>query len=145
MKALFALAATALAVGTILGGLAIAQDAGLQSLRGAQVDDPVAVATVPKQDKQRFQRNYRQQPPLIPHGIDQYQIDTNANQCLGCHDWSNAGQREAPTLSMTHYLDRDGREMDHVAGTRWFCTQCHVPQADAPPLVTNTFVPSVAR
>ncbi|MBA4281843.1 MAG: nitrate reductase, partial [Ralstonia sp.] len=23
---------------------------------------------------------------------------------------------------------------------RFFCTQCHVPQADAKPLVTNTFV-----
>ncbi|MEM6665400.1 MAG: nitrate reductase cytochrome c-type subunit [Pseudomonadota bacterium] len=46
---------------------------------------------------------------------------------------------------MTHYLDRNGRQTDHVAGTRWFCTQCHAPQANVAPLVTNTFVPSVAR
>ncbi|MHA1158010.1 MAG: nitrate reductase cytochrome c-type subunit, partial [Alphaproteobacteria bacterium] len=87
----------------------------------------------------------RMQPPLIPHGIEQYQMDIRVNQCLGCHDWSNAGDRDAPTLSMTHYLDRDGRQLDEVAGTRWFCNQCHVPQTDASPLVENTFVPSSTR
>jgi len=84
-------------------------------------------------------RNYRQQPPLIPHTIEQYQIDLSANECLACHDWTNAGDRGAPTLSMTHYLDRDGNQLDSVAGTRWFCNQCHVPQADAPALVENDF------
>ena len=46
---------------------------------------------------------------------------------------------------MTHYLDRQGQQLDSVAGTRWFCNQCHVPQADAPPLVANTFRPSATR
>ena len=104
-----------------------------------QVDEPVGVEDVFQQEEKRFVRNYRQQPPLIPHSIDQYQIDRNANQCLSCHDWTNAGDRGAPTLSMTHYLDRDGNQLDTVAGTRWFCNQCHVPQADAPTLISNTF------
>ncbi|MCB1493632.1 MAG: nitrate reductase cytochrome c-type subunit, partial [Rhodobiaceae bacterium] len=93
-----------------------------RSLRGVQVDEPVTLTAVPRQEKKRFGRAYRQQPPLIPHAIAQYQIDLKANQCLGCHDWSKAGERQAPTLSMTHYLDRDGHQLDHVAGTRWFCT-----------------------
>ena len=131
------LTATALAA----AGLALAQSAGspVQSLRGAQVDQQVGIQDSFKQQEGRMPRNYRQQPPLVPHTIDQYQIDLRANQCLSCHDWTNAGERNAPTLSMTHYQDRDGAQLDHVAGTRWFCNQCHVPQADAPALIENTF------
>ncbi|MFV0359635.1 nitrate reductase cytochrome c-type subunit [Tropicimonas sp.] len=136
----------ALAIAIIPAGAALAQSAGgLASLRGAGVEENVPVEQVFQQETRRFNRDYRQQPPLIPHSSDQYQIDLRANQCLGCHDWTNAGDRGAPTLSMTHYLDRDGREMDHVAGTRWFCTQCHVPQANAPALVQNTFESSASR
>ena len=90
----------------------------------------------------RISRAYRQQPPLIPHKVEQYQIDLNANECLACHDWTKAGERRAPTLSMTHYLDRNNRQLDSVSGTRWFCNQCHVPQANAPALVDNNFQPS---
>lgn len=123
-----------------VASFAIAQE--VQSLRGMEVDEQNTVEDIFQQDKQRFGRNYRQQPPLVPHSIDQYQIDLKANQCLRCHDWSTAGDRSAPTLSMTHYLDREGNQLDRVAGTRWFCNQCHVPQADAPALVDNTFEPS---
>ncbi|SHJ50308.1 periplasmic nitrate reductase subunit NapB [Shimia gijangensis] len=123
-----------------VASFAIAQSASdVQTLRGADVDEPIGVEDVFHQDKQRFTRNYRQQPPLIPHTIEQYQIDLKANRCLSCHDWTTAGERNAPTLSMTHYMDRDGNQLDRVAGTRWFCNQCHVPQADAPALVDNTF------
>ncbi len=126
----------------LLGGLALAQSAGVTSLRGAEVDEPVRLDQVHNTVEGRMQRNYRQQPPLIPHSIEQYQIDLRTNQCLSCHDWTKAGERNAPTLSMTHYLDREGRELDQIAGTRYFCNQCHVPQADALPLVDNTFQPS---
>lgn len=81
---------------------------------------------------------------MIPHSISQYQMDKRTNQCLSCHDWTVAGERGAPTLSMTHYLDRDGNQLDTVAGTRWFCNQCHVPQVNAPELVGNDFQPSNA-
>ncbi|MDV7144156.1 nitrate reductase cytochrome c-type subunit [Tropicimonas sp. TH_r6] len=136
----------ALATSLILAGIGFAQTAGgLSTLRGAGVEDPVPLEQVFQQETQRFTREYRQQPPLIPHSIDQYQVDLKANQCLTCHDWTNAGERNAPTLSMTHYLDRDGTEMDHVAGTRWFCSQCHVPQVNAPALVDNTFESTATR
>ncbi len=126
----------------LLGGLALAQSASVNSLRGAEVDEPAILDQVHRNIEGRMQRNYRQQPPLIPHSVEQYQIDIRTNQCLSCHDWTKAGERNAPTLSMTHYLDREGRELDHIAGTRYFCNQCHVPQADTPPLVDNVFQPS---
>ena len=136
------LVVSTIAASLSLAGLAIAQSAGVSALRGAAVDDPVHLDKIHPQAEGRMQRNYRQQPPLIPHSIAQYQIDLRTNQCLTCHDWTNAGERNAPTLSMTHYLDRNGRELDHIAGTRYFCNQCHVPQVDAPELVDNVFRPS---
>ena len=136
---------TALTAALLTATFALAQTAQVSSLRGADVDEPVVLDQVHRQVERRMQRNYRQQPPLIPHSIDQYQIDLRANQCLSCHDWTKAGERNAPTLSMTHYLDRNGRELDQIAGTRYFCTQCHVPQADAPALVENLFNPSSDR
>lgn len=138
-KKLLISALTATAV--LAAGIAFAQSATapVQTLRGASVEDQPAVDDVFRLDEKRFARAYRQQPPLIPHSIDQYQVDLKANRCLSCHDWTTAGERDAPTLSMTHYLDRDGNQLDHVAGTRWFCNQCHVPQADAPALIENTF------
>lgn len=135
----------ALTAALAAGSLALAQSVLVDSLRGAEVDEPVVVDKLHQPIERRIQRNYRQQPPLIPHSIAQYQIDLRTNQCLSCHDWTKAGERNAPTLSMTHYLDRDGVELDHIAGTRYFCNQCHVPQLDAPDLVENVFRPSSDR
>ncbi len=132
----FITALTATAV-IMTGGIAIGQS--LETIRGEKLDALKPAPEVFHQNEQRFGRNYRQQPPLVPHSIDQYQIDLKANRCLSCHDWTRAGDRGAPTLSMTHYQDRDGNQLDKVAGTRWFCNQCHVPQANAPELVENTF------
>ncbi|TRD23250.1 nitrate reductase cytochrome c-type subunit [Palleronia caenipelagi] len=124
-------------------GVVVAQNAGpVQSLRGADLPATLPADEIHQQLEGREARNYRQQPPLIPHSVEQYQMDLRTNQCLSCHDWTKAGERGAPTLSMTHYLDRDGTQLDTVAGTRWFCNQCHVPQANAPELVENTFEPS---
>ncbi len=86
-----------------------------------------------------FGRAYRQQPPLIPHRIDGYQVTKDFNQCMTCHDWPANTKAGAPKVSETHYNDREGNRLDKIAGTRYFCTSCHVPQADAKPLVTNTF------
>ncbi|QDG78145.1 nitrate reductase cytochrome c-type subunit [Labrenzia sp. PHM005] len=136
---------SALVVSTTLAGFAIAQSSGsVQSLRSGDLPDTLRAEQVHKQMEGRMKRNYRQQPPLIPHSSSQYQMDKRTNQCLGCHDWTVAGERGAPTLSMTHYLDREGNQLDTVAGTRWFCNQCHVPQANAPELVGNDFQPSNA-
>ncbi|MDC5278567.1 nitrate reductase cytochrome c-type subunit, partial [Acinetobacter baumannii] len=39
---------------------------------------------MPKQ-QQRMALNYVNQPPLIPHSVDGYQISKNTNRCLQCH------------------------------------------------------------
>ena len=84
-------------------------------------------------------RSYRQQPPLIPHRVTGYQITTKVNKCMNCHDWPNSVKEGAPKISETHYVDRNGISLDRVARTRWFCNQCHVPQANARALVDNVF------
>jgi nitrate reductase (cytochrome), electron transfer subunit len=84
-------------------------------------------------------RNYADQPPLIPHAIRDYQIDLNINKCLTCHDRRNVGGSQAPMVSVTHFQDRDGQTLGTVSPRRYFCTQCHVPQTDAKPIVGNSF------
>lgn len=126
---------------TIVAGPSLAEN--VQSLRGGENITTTNVA--PKALKQQrsqsaLPRAYRQQPPLVPHKIDGYQVDLKVNQCMGCHDWPRNVDVGAPKISETHYISRDGIALDHVARTRWFCTQCHVPQADAKPLVKNDFV-----
>ncbi len=130
---------SAVATAFLLTPVMFASAQSIESLRGAGVEETVAPLNTYQIDEGRFSRNYRQQPPLIPHSVDKYQVDLKANQCLSCHDWTNAAERNAPTLSMTHYQDRDGTQLNQVSGSRWFCTQCHVPQANTPGLVDNLF------
>ncbi|MDF3867869.1 nitrate reductase cytochrome c-type subunit [Pseudomonas denitrificans (nom. rej.)] len=87
----------------------------------------------------RRERNYPEQPPTIPHTIAGYRIDTNSNKCLSCHSRANSARVQAPMISITHYMDRDGQPLAAVAPRRYFCVQCHVPQKDVKPLVGNTF------
>jgi len=42
-------------------------------------------------------------------------------------------------ISITHFMDRDGQILASVTPRRYFCTQCHVTQADIEPLIKNTF------
>ena len=120
----------------------LAQEAKpVKALREAPLTEMSAPPDVTKQSvpASGFERAYRQQPPLIPHKVDGYQITTENNACMGCHDWPGNTRVNAPKISETHYVDRQGVRLDKVAGTRYFCQQCHVPQADAKPLVGNIF------
>lgn len=117
---------------------------GPHSLRGPDaINEPGTVNEIRSIDQSGpSTKAYRQQPPLIPHRIDKYQIDLKVNQCMRCHDWPNNVTEGATKISETHYKDRDGNALDHVYGGRWFCTQCHVPQTDKSPIVANTFEPA---
>ncbi|MET0357496.1 MAG: nitrate reductase cytochrome c-type subunit [Cellvibrio sp.] len=84
-------------------------------------------------------RNYPEQPPTIPHNIRDYQMDKNFNMCLSCHSRSASPQTGAPMVSITHYYDRDGQALGAVSPRRYFCVQCHLPQADVKPARTNNF------
>ncbi|MCZ6483956.1 MAG: nitrate reductase cytochrome c-type subunit [Alphaproteobacteria bacterium] len=98
-----------------------------------------AMAKVSNQDLRRS-RNYPEQPPTIPHHIRGYQIDLNANKCLSCHSRRATADSNAPMVSITHFMNRDGQFLASVSPRRYFCTQCHVTQQDIKPLVGNDFV-----
>ncbi|ELR67850.1 Nitrate reductase cytochrome c550-type subunit [Photobacterium marinum] len=84
-------------------------------------------------------RNYPMQPPLIPHKIDNYQVDLKVNKCMSCHARSRVEETQARMISVTHYMDRDGNFLAELSPRRYFCQQCHVVQTDAKPLVHNNF------
>lgn len=126
------------------GGLltnAQAQD-DLKGLRGIDVAEP---DTLPAgtfrstQDSELIERNYEQQPPVIPHKIDGYEISLNFNRCMDCHSDARYKEMNATRVSQTHYKTRDGQELANISPRRYFCVQCHVPQTDARPLVENTY------
>ena len=85
-------------------------------------------------------RNYPMQPPLIPHKIRDYQVDLKVNKCMSCHSRRRTEDTQAPMVSVTHYMDRDGNFLAEISPRRYFCAQCHVPQMDTRELVENTFV-----
>ncbi|EPL3989600.1 nitrate reductase cytochrome c-type subunit [Providencia stuartii] len=96
---------------------------------------------IPK-EQERMALNYVNQPPMIPHSVDGYQITTNTNRCLQCHGVESYRTTGAPRVSPTHFVDATGKVLGGVAPNRYFCLQCHVPQSDTSPIVENTFTPS---
>ena len=118
-------------------------DPQVATLRGAENLDQIGpAATIPRvvNTDIRQVRNYPEQPPVIPHKIDGYQIDINYNQCMTCHSRAAIEVSQAPMISITHFMNRDGQFLATASPRRYFCTQCHVSQTDARPLVESTFV-----
>jgi cytochrome c-type protein NapB len=133
-----------------LAGVAIAQTArdnpsspGLtHGVRGpVPLTDEPTPPQFPKivNDDQRKARNYPMQPPLIPHQIDNYQVDLRFNKCMDCHSRARVGESGAPMVSITHFQDREGNMLGEISPRRYFCTGCHVVQTDARLPVKNTF------
>ncbi len=119
----------------------------VSSLRGATDIDQNSSAPVAKKynkDEEPIARDYVQQPPLIPHKIKNYRINLKSNKCMSCHSWSNYREAGATKISQTHFESRDKNVLANVSARRYFCTQCHVPQVNAQPLVANKFEPVTA-
>jgi cytochrome c-type protein NapB len=131
-----------LLAGALLGAPALHAADTIDAMRGAtpvgEETNPPLLAPVENNDVRR-QRAYSMQPPTIPHKIDGYQVDRNFNRCLDCHARERTQETQAVPLSVTHYMNRDGNVLAEVSPRRYFCIQCHVPQADAKPLVGNSF------
>ena len=114
----------------------------VDAMRGAT---PILEATQPPRlsnavnDDNRMPRNFAQQPPVIPHRVDGYQIDKNFNKCLDCHARGKTEFSLAVPVSSTHYMNREGKVLAQVSTRRYFCMQCHVAQEPAKPLVGNSF------
>jgi nitrate reductase (cytochrome), electron transfer subunit len=102
-------------------------------------DVPTPALARPVIDDKRLMRNYPEQPPIIPHSIDNYQLTLKTNRCLDCHRRQFTEGSGAPMISVTHFMDRNGQVLADVTPRRYFCTACHVQQTDAQPLVPSTF------
>lgn len=130
---------------TLISGFAVSQDRGIggvESLRGSAELEATRVADPMKRvprDQVDIENNYVFQPPLIPHHIRSYEVSLNANKCLSCHGWKKAKQMGATKISVTHFTNRNDEVLADVSPRRYFCLQCHVTQADAKPLVGNSF------
>ncbi|MEP3275158.1 MAG: nitrate reductase cytochrome c-type subunit [Stappiaceae bacterium] len=123
---------------------ASAADSPITTLRDAPLDQ---TSTPPRMTPQsntdlRKARNYPEQPPIIPHKTEDYQVDIRANQCLNCHSRRAVEDSQAPMVSITHFMDRDGQFLATISPRRYFCNQCHVSQHDIKLQVENTFVDS---
>lgn len=119
----------------------------VESLRGATATDENSVAPQVRewlQPGKALSRSFPQQPPLIPHGTEGYEITRAQNACLNCHGSGVYEQIGATGLSKSHYIDREGNESVKLTPARHFCNQCHVGQRAAEPLVENEFRPASA-
>ena len=123
------------------GGPLFAQE-NVATMRGAQSIDNASAAPEYKRwtgKSDLIARGFDAQPPLIPHKSQSHKINLKTHKCLSCHGLDAYERKEATKVSDTHFKDRDGNQLDDVSGSRYFCTQCHVEQRDAVPLVVNEF------
>ena len=139
------------AYGALLGGLLVFAGGAIYAQTTPQIvlrltgatspmgDVPTPPLAKPVTDDKRLMRNYPEQPPIIPHSIENYQLTLKTNRCLDCHRRQYTEGSGAPMISITHFMDRDGQVLADVTPRRYFCTECHVQQTDARPLVPNTF------
>ena len=120
--------------------LAQSLNSGLRGPTPLNEEGPAAPMTPMRNTAEKEVRNYPEQPPVIPHSIEGYQIDINGNKCLSCHARARTGESQAPMVSITHFMDRDGQFLASVSPRRYFCVQCHVPQSAVRPPIVNRFV-----
>ena len=125
-----------------LFALAPAFAASAPSLRGENALESPAEMFVKKRVVTKdggFKRSWKLQPPSIPHKISKERINLNENSCMRCHSPENFKKEKARKVGDSHFIDAAGKKSDQLNGRRYFCTQCHTTQVDAPPLVENTF------
>ncbi|MCP3869957.1 MAG: nitrate reductase cytochrome c-type subunit [Gammaproteobacteria bacterium] len=126
-------------VALIFTGTAIG---AVDSLRGSQAIPEMSKEPAKMQQmvvKGGVDRSYKQQPPVIPHDIEKDKIDLKVNTCMNCHSEKTFKAKKAPKAGDSHYEDRDGKMLETLSARRYFCNQCHAPQANVAPLVENSF------
>ncbi|WP_066389233.1 nitrate reductase cytochrome c-type subunit [Helicobacter himalayensis] len=97
----------------------------------------------PAGESQKIERAFENAPPLIPHDIEgMTPLTQQDNQCITCHDPAVAKDMGATPVPSSHMFDlRASKKMSTISDSRFNCTQCHVPQANAKPVVGNNFKP----
>ncbi|MBL7003733.1 MAG: nitrate reductase cytochrome c-type subunit [Gammaproteobacteria bacterium] len=83
--------------------------------------------------------SFEDQPPMIPHSIDKTRITLHENSCMSCHNKKDAKTTNAVKTPKSHYRTRGGEKLSNISTGRYFCTQCHAPQAYTKPLIQNNF------
>ncbi|MCP3851818.1 MAG: nitrate reductase cytochrome c-type subunit [Gammaproteobacteria bacterium] len=114
----------------------------VQSLRGDSALDADA-NKVQKHKVETVQggisRNFKLQPPMVPHEVSKYRITLKGNGCMKCHSEKAYKKEKAPKVGDSHYVTRDGETLKTISSRRYFCSQCHAPQVKSNPLVENTY------
>ena len=120
---------------------------GTELLASADEELPVAGESAPAPGQaERLPRAYENAPPQIPHSVEGLlPITLDNNACFSCHDPNVAESVGATPLPPTHikmdlFSKSEGKKIP-VDPARYYCTQCHVPQADVEPPVANEFQP----
>lgn len=140
---------------SLLLGIAVAQDVGddeisLDKNSVFATPDPILAAPAGMEagENTKVGGYFEEMPPVISHQIqDLLPITLAENMCLDCHDdpsmiGEEIGEDEPTPIPASHYTDlRHDPETvtQQLIGARFDCTQCHVPQTDAEPLVANTY------
>lgn len=108
-------------------------------------------------ESKKFARSFYDAPPMVPHTVDMAQ-GKDENECMDCHD-VDLGDKETPPIPPSHRItvkitqvtqEGDSRPdyqmveghmaTEGVDNKRFYCTQCHVPQAtNLKPLEPNDF------
>jgi cytochrome c-type protein NapB len=123
---------------------------GLEQTSVTDTPDPIVASFTAGEpgENETEEAYFSESPPIIPHQVEEFlPIRIDDNQCLDCHDAQDAIGTELeagdPTpMPVSHYTDLrndPGTVTNKVMGARFTCVQCHAPQADAPPLVANTY------
>jgi len=133
--------ATLIALGVSILITAVTADEIATMRDGIPLDEQAAPDPIPQviDGDFRSKRNYPMQPPLIPHDIRGYEVNLQVNKCMSCHARRRTEESQAPMISVTHYMDRDGNFLAEISPRRYFCNQCHVNQTAARTVVENEF------
>lgn len=85
-------------------------------------------------ETQKLSRPYPGAPPVIPHAVADQQIRRANNSCLDCHvDGEEIADGHTATKIPASHYQGAARTEQALAGMRYNCMQCHVPQAAAAP------------
>jgi nitrate reductase (cytochrome), electron transfer subunit len=129
--------------------------------------DKTQYGTKPAGTSTKIDRAFENAPPMIPHDIEgMLPITIDNNQCTMCHDPAVAVSMGATPIPKTHFtnfrpkteLTKDGvmlkngkhldntidiktveKPLDSLAGARFNCSQCHVPQSEGNNVPKNNF------
>ena len=85
-------------------------------------------------------RDFVQQPPLIPHTTAGYQITKNFNKCMDCHAFGKKPRPAAPPRSASRTsATREGTELDNISRAAISARSATSHKPTPNPLVENTF------